>query len=96
MHPNGLTALILLALPSLASAQHYSAEPAAAPPAARLVVKDVMWNCTATGCTGTQSNSRPAIVCASLARKVGALRSFRSAGTPLTPAALDACNARAK
>ena len=89
-------AAISLSTPALAALPHYTAEPAAAPAATRLVVKDVMWTCTAAACTGSQSNSRPAIVCASLVRRVGALRSFSSAGMALSPEALGQCNARAK
>jgi len=81
----------------VATAQHYTAEPVAKPAATRLVVKDVMWTCNDAGrCSGSESNSRPAIVCASLARKVGTLRSFSAAGSAFAADALEKCNARAK
>jgi hypothetical protein len=74
----------------------YRAEPAAAPVAARLIVKDVVWKCGAGGCVAPQGNSRPAIDCSALAREVGALRSFTVGGQPLDSAALGRCNARAR
>ena len=48
------------------------------PPAQdRFVARDSIWRCTDTACVSTnRTSTRPAIVCAALARQVGALRSF--------------------
>src|SRR3546814_17371368 len=82
----------LAATPAFAA--HYTAEPAAKPVEARFALRDVLWTCGDAGCTGGKSNSRPAIVCAVLAREVGSLTSFRVAGEALTPEQLEKCNAR--
>ena len=84
----------LAAAPALA-APAYQAEPAAKPAAAKLVLRDTVWKCGDAGCAGSQSNSRPAVVCAVLAREVGALRSFSAEGRTLSAEELEKCNARA-
>ncbi len=86
--------LTLASAPALA-APHYQAEPAAKPAAAKLVLRDTVWRCGESGCAGSRSNSRPAIVCAVLAKEVGALRSFSSEGSALSADELEKCNARA-
>jgi hypothetical protein len=88
-------ALALTATPALA-APHYQAEPSAAPATAKFVLKDTVWNCGGASCAAGKTNSRPAIVCASLAREIGVLRSFSANGEALTGADLDKCNARAR
>jgi hypothetical protein len=88
-----LLSLALLASPAFASS-HYHAEPTAKPAAAKLVLRDTIWNCGDGGCAAARSNSRPAIVCAVLVKKVGALRSFSVGGTSLSAEDLEKCNAR--
>lgn len=88
-------AFALVAAPALA-APHYRAELAAQPAETRFPVRDVMWTCGEGSCTGGESNSRPAIVCALLAREVGTLLSFSAADKPLPPEQLEKCNARAR
>jgi hypothetical protein len=87
--------LALVSAPALA-APHFQAEPAAKPDQSRFVAKDVVWRCGDAGCTGAKSNSRPAIVCAALAKEIGPLRSFRAGGQVLANGELDKCNARAR
>ncbi|HEX8261981.1 MAG TPA: hypothetical protein VF547_03810 [Allosphingosinicella sp.] len=79
-----------------APAGQYRAEPAKPPAAARLIVKDIVWRCGASGCVAPRSNSRPAIDCSALAHEIGTLRSFTVEGQALDPAALEKCNARAR
>jgi hypothetical protein len=74
----------------------YRAEPANAPAASRLIVKDIVWRCGAGGCVAPRSNSRPAIDCSALAHEVGTLRSFTVEGQALDPSSLEKCNARAR
>ncbi len=74
----------------------YTAEVAAAPGADRLVIRDVMWRCEGSSCAGVRGNSRPAIDCAALARKVGRITSFVVAGRPIGADELEKCNARAR
>jgi hypothetical protein len=78
------------------SGAYYRAQPAAAPPAAQLVVRDLVWNCGADGCVAGRSTSRAATDCSALARQVGALRSFTVEGRALAPDELEKCNARAR
>lgn len=86
--------LALIAAPASASS-HYHAQPAAKPSAAKLVVRDTLWKCGNGGCSAAKSNSRPAIVCAALAKEIGVLQSFSVAGQALAPEDLKKCNARA-
>ena len=85
--------LVIASAPTMAS--HYHAEPAAKPAAATLILRDTVWKCGDAGCAGSRSNSRPATVCALLARKVGNLRSFSVNGEALGAFDLEKCNARA-
>jgi len=87
---------LVAAAPALAAVPHYRAEPLAAPAADRLVVRGTAWRCDAAACSAPAINSRPALVCASLARDLGALKSFSVAGRPLPADALEKCNARAR
>lgn len=82
-----------IAAPALASS-HYVAQPAN-PADARIVAKDILWKCSDAGCSANKSNSRPDVVCSSLVKKVGALRSFSIAGVALSPEDLEKCNSRA-
>ncbi len=66
------------------------------PSEGRLVLRDTFWRCGEAGCGAAESSSRPAIVCAVLAREVGALRSFTVQGRALAAEELDKCNARAR
>ncbi len=88
--------LALLSAPALASASHYHAQPIEQPADARLIARDTIWKCGASGCTSPRSGSRPAIVCASLVRKVGALRSFSADGPRFDAQELENCNRRAR
>ena len=79
-----------------AQGAHYRAEPATAQAEAKLVVRDLVWKCTAAGCLAGRSHSRPEIDCSALARQIGPLKSFAVAGRALGSAALEKCNARAR
>jgi hypothetical protein len=97
LRPAFLAASLLLAAPALAAAgPHFQAEPAARPAESRLALRDTLWRCGDDGCAAAESSSRPAIVCAVLAREIGTLRSFSVRGEALSPDALDRCNARAR
>jgi hypothetical protein len=94
MFRTALVALALVSAPALATS-HYQAEPAAKPSEAKLVLRDTVWKCGDAGCAAAKSNSRPTIVCAVLAKEVGALRSFSAGGKPLAADELEKCNSRA-
>ena len=89
-----LLAIGLFSAPALATS-HYQAEPAAKPAETRIVLRDTIWKCGDTGCVAGKSDSRPAIVCAVLAREVGTLNRFVVKGEPLPAEQLEKCNARA-
>ncbi len=61
-----------------------------------VIVKETLWRCSADGCVATQSTSRPSIVCAQAARKVGKLESFTANGTAFSADELAKCNEKAK
>ena len=91
-----LIALAFVASPAVAQAPYYSAEPAAAPAAARIVVRDSVWRCSAGQCLAGRSPTRHALVCAGLARTVGELRRFAVEGREFGPEQLASCNRRAR
>ena len=90
-----ILASALFAAPALAAPQ-FVAQPNTPPASAKLVVKDTLWSCGEAGCSAASSNSRPAVVCASLAKQVGPLASFSVKGEALSADELGKCNARAK
>lgn len=90
------SALIIAALAaSPALAINYSAKPIA-PAGQKIVARDVIWACGPAACQGATNESRPAIVCQSLAKKVGRLESFIANGRAFGSQELDRCNAAAK
>lgn len=90
------SALPLFAAPAAAAGVSYRAEPATAPAAERLVVRDLVWKCGAGVCLSAKSNSRAAVDCAALVRQIGPVRSFSIDGRPLASGELEKCNARAR
>jgi len=88
-----ISALLLAAAPAVAST--YSAK-LSAPTSERIIARDIVWNCGAGACQGSTDESRPAVLCQSLARRAGKVDSFLANGRAFTPAELDTCNASAK
>lgn len=90
-----ILSLALVSGPAFASG--FQAETGTQPPQTRFVARDSIWRCAATACVSTnQTSTRPAIVCAALAREVGTLRSFTANGRAFGAEELQACNARAR
>jgi len=87
------SALLIAAAPAAASS--YSAK-LAAPASQRIIGPDIVWNCDNAACQGATDESRPAVICQSLARSAGKLDGFLASGRAFTPAELDKCNAVAK
>ena len=80
-----------------ASAQgYYSATPAAAPAKASVITGGMLWKCDGGASTAGRGNSRDAIVCEQVVKRVGALANFTANGAAFDAAALAKCNARAK
>jgi hypothetical protein len=78
-----------------AAAANYSAT-LETPAAGRFIARDISWNCGPAACQGATEESRPVVLCQSLAKQAGRIESFVVDGRAFTPAELDRCNASAK
>jgi hypothetical protein len=87
------SALALAATPALAGS--YSAKPAV-PASGRIIARDITWNCGTESCEGSTQESRPVVLCQSLAKRAGRIESFVADGRAFTAAELDKCNASAR
>ncbi len=67
-----------------------------APTAETVIVNDTVWKCSGATCTAREAGSRPAIVCAQAARRIGKVASFTALGTIFDADALTKCNVKAK
>ena len=85
----------LLAAPAFAT-PYYRAETTAAPAQARFVARDNIWRCSGTSCVSERTGSRPASVCGTLVREVGALSSFSVEGRAFSAEEMASCNRRAR
>lgn len=91
------TLVVSSTVPAFAGQPGYRLVPATAFAAADTVVaRDVLWKCAGSACVATKSTSRPEIVCATAARKIGRLSAFVANGSEFTPEQLEKCNAKAK
>jgi hypothetical protein len=91
-----IISLAFLSAPAFAAGS-FQAETNARPPQARFVARDSIWRCTESVCVSTnRTSTRPAVVCAALARQVGALKSFSADGRAFSAEELQGCNARAR
>lgn len=80
-----------------ASGAAYRLVPATAVTAAStVVVNDTLWKCGAAGCVAQNATSRPAIVCAQAAKKVGKIESFTVRGEAFNAEELAKCNEKAR
>jgi len=91
------SALFLLGLISAAPAASatYMATPAV-PATGRFITRDIVWNCGAAACQGATDESRPVVLCESLAKRAGRIDRFIVDGRAFEPAELERCNASAK
>jgi hypothetical protein len=88
-----LSSLALIAAPALAAS--YSAT-LSTPTSARFIARDIVWNCGPAACQGATAESRPAVLCQSLAKRAGHVETFLVDGRALGAAELDRCNASAR
>jgi hypothetical protein len=88
-----LLSLVLAAAPTAAA--NYSAK-LTIPTSGRFIARDISWNCGPAACQGATEESRAAVLCQSLAKRVGRVESFVVDGRAFTAAELDRCNALAK
>jgi hypothetical protein len=94
-----LRALFILSAAGLASAPAFAATYAAKPvnpTTERFIARDIVWNCGPAACQGATTDSRPAVLCLSLAKHAGRIESFAVDGRAFAPAELEKCNAVAK
>lgn len=77
------------------AAATYSAKPAV-PMSERFIARDITWNCGPAACQGATAESRPAVLCQSLAKRAGRIESFLVDGRAFSAAELDKCNTAAK
>src|SRR3954467_12150139 len=89
----GLSAAALAVSPAVAAT--YSAK-LAAPTSERFIARDITWNCGPAACQGATNESRPLVLCQSLAKRGGPVDSFLIDGRALSAAELKHCNASAK
>jgi hypothetical protein len=84
------SALAMTAAPAAASS--YSAK-TAAPTNERFVTREITWNCGPDACQGSTDESRPLVLCQSLAKRAGQIDSFAVDGRALAAQELAKCNA---
>jgi hypothetical protein len=89
----GLSAAVLAASPAIAAT--YSAK-LAIPTTERFIARDIVWACGAAACQGSTAESRPVVLCQSLAKRAGRVDSFLVDGRAFEAAELERCNASAK
>jgi len=77
------------------SAATYFAHPAI-PTSERFITRDIVWNCGPAACQAATEESRPVVLCQSLAKRAGRIESFVVNGRALADGDLARCNAFAK
>ena len=88
-----IAAVALAATPSTAAT--YSAK-LTAPAAQRIIARDITWACGPAACQGATNESRPVVLCQSLAKRAGRVESFTVNGQAIGPAELGRCNSAAR
>ena len=74
-----------------ATAASYTAR-LASPMAGHLITPDMNWNCGSDLCQGWTAESRPVVLCESLAKRAGRIDSFAVDGRVFAAAELQTCN----
>ena len=88
-----LAALILVAaVTAPAAAASYFAKPAT-PTSGQMIVPDMSWSCGSEGCQGSTMESRPVVLCESLAKRAGTIERFAVDGRDFSATELATCNA---
>ncbi len=90
----GLALSALIAAVPVGAAS-YSAR-LAVPSSGRIIARDIVWSCGPDACLGTTEESRPVVLCQSLAKHAGRIEKFIVNGRAVSPAELERCNASAK
>lgn len=87
--------LFAIAVAAPVSAASYSAA-LSTPTSQRIIARDIVWNCGPVACQGSSEESRPVVLCQSLAKRAGHIDSFLVDGRAFTPSELDRCNTSAR
>jgi hypothetical protein len=90
-----ILALSALAVAAPSAAASYSAA-LSTPTSQRIIARDIVWSCGPAACQGSSDESRPVVLCQSLAKRAGHVDTFLVDGRAFTPSELDRCNAVAK
>lgn len=94
------TAFLLISAtttPAFAAAPMYKLVPATAVASVKsVIVGETLWRCAPEGCVTGPTTSRPAVICAQAARKVGKIESFTAKGIAFGADELAKCNEKAK
>ena len=77
-----------------AEGPYYRAELSAPVTAAKPIVSGTVFNCAGSNCAAGKATSRPAIVCARLAKEVGEVAAFTANGKALAAEELAKCNGK--
>jgi hypothetical protein len=88
-------ALCAIAFAAPPAAASYSAR-LAVPTTNRVIARDISWNCGPAACQGSTQESRPAVLCQSLAKRAGRVDSLLVDGRAFSAAELESCNAFAR
>jgi hypothetical protein len=87
-----LVLLAALAIAAPATAATYAGRPVAQVKESRVVGRDIVWNLAGGAYRGSTEQSRPLMLCQSLAKRAGRLESFTVNGRALAEADLAKCN----
>ncbi len=95
MHRFSFSLLPLVIFAAPAAASNYSAT-LESPATGRFIGRDISWSCGPAACQGSTDESRPVVLCESLAKRVGRIGSFVADGRAFTPPELERCNLSAR
>jgi len=84
--------LAALALAAPAGAATYAGKPATPASDGKFVARDIVWNNAGGIYQGSTAESRPLVLCQSLAKRAGRLESFTVDGKAVADADLAKCN----
>jgi hypothetical protein len=90
-----LIVLAAIAAAAPASAATYAGKPAAPVSDAKFVARDIIWANAGGTFKGSTAESRPLVLCQSLAKRAGRLESFTVDGKAFADADLAKCNSAA-
>jgi hypothetical protein len=88
-----LVFLAAFSLAAPAAAATYAGKPAAPGNETKFVGRDIVWNLAGDTYRGSTAESRPVVLCQSLAKRAGRLETFTVDGKALAESDLAKCNA---